>query len=56
MKRVFQALWAIPILAAFILAFPLVYLVFALMASWILADAFASAASGKIADSLVTRR
>ena len=56
MKRAFQALWSIPILAVFILAFPFVYLVFALMASWILVEAFASAASGKIADSLVTRR
>lgn len=50
-KRLLQILWAIPVIAVFILAFPLVYLGFSLMATWILADAFASAAVGKIEDS-----
>jgi ABC-type proline/glycine betaine transport system permease subunit len=50
-KRLLQILWAIPVLAVFILAFPLVYLGFSLMATWILADAFASATVGKVEDS-----
>lgn len=49
-KRLLQILWAIPVISVFILAFPLVYLGLSLMATWILADAFASAAVGKIED------
>ena len=51
-KRLLQILWDIPVIAVFILAFPLLYLGFSLMATWILADAFASASVGKIEDSM----
>ncbi len=51
MKRILQIAWVIPVLAVFIIVFPLVYLGFSIMATWILADAFASATVGKIESS-----